>query len=194
MTFSFLSHRFKVSLLVTAVGCLSFSSLSHAELSINPYPLSGGTGFDSEVSHSSRSQASQEVVHFDSYQEPNLVMEPDPVYVQPAEMSYDGIPSSSPVDLVPSVQPAGGEWSTFRGADLHEVLEAWSQAHGIDLIWSVSDGYSVRETVTFNDSYENAVSGLLGQYDDLYVRPVASLHVSPDGHSQTLVVFSYEGS
>lgn len=97
------------------------------------------------------------------------------------------------VDPVSEVFVPQSSWSTFRGSDLREVLETWSQANKVELIWNLAERYSVQETVVIEDRFENAVAALLGQYEDLYVRPVASLHVSPDGQGKALVIFSYEG-
>jgi len=119
--------------------------------------------------------------------EPDIIIEDDPIGIPVARSEATEIPALPPVAVLSS-------WDTFRGADLREVLEAWSHAENVDLIWNLSETYRVPQTVVIRDSYENAVGALLAQYDNLYGRPVGSLHVSSDSASKTLVVFKYEGS
>ena len=165
----------KVSVFFVMFGFLAVPAF--AELSINPYPLSGAVRAPSQPV---AVQEPVETVDFEAYQDPVSVLEPA------------FVPAHPPVDVVADVQ-SSREWSTFRGADLREVLETWSRARNIEVIWNLSGHYRVKETVSIRDSYENAVAALLAQFDGLYVRPVASLHVSPNGQGRTLVIFKYEG-
>ena len=133
----------------------------------------------------------------------SLVVSTNPQRELESEVVWSQAEAFDPVVEAPVFQPQSrpvsevfvpqSSWHTFSGADLREVLETWSQANNIELIWNLAERYSVRETVVIEDRFENAVAALLGQYEDLYVRPVASLHVSPDGQGKTLVIFSYEG-
>lgn len=176
--FSFF-RRFKF-LFAACLGYVSLVAPSYADLSINPYPLSEKSVGVSERMIVAPDQKFSDKAMFEASQEPVSVLQPQsqPVYIPETES--------------PTI--SSNTWSAFRGADLHEVLEMWSRARGVSLIWNITERYTVRDTVTVEDSYEMAVSSLLSQYDHLYVRPVGSLHVSPDGQGQALVVFSYEGS
>ena len=84
--------------------------------------------------------------------------------------------SSAPVLAQSS---GGGRWSAPVGTSLQQVLQNWSKKEGVELVWQSNQGFSVKNPVSANGGYEQALESLLGQYTNEKIRPTAQLNNDP---------------
>ncbi len=73
----------------------------------------------------------------------------------------------------------GGRWSAPVGTSLQQVLQSWSKREGVELVWQSNQGFSVKNSVSANGGYEQALESLLGQYTNEKIRPTAQLNNDP---------------
>lgn len=55
----------------------------------------------------------------------------------------------------------GGRWAAMSGASLQETLNSWSRQAGWTLDWTSESDYRLRTSITFNGSFQDAVTNLL---------------------------------
>ena len=73
---------------------------------------------------------------------------------------------------------------------MQQILKNWSKQEGVEFIWESNQGFSVLSPVNVNGSYEEALQSLLGQYNNLRIRPAVNLNNDPVTGRQTLFVQS----
>jgi hypothetical protein len=79
-------------------------------------------------------------------------------------------------------------WRAMHGAGLQEVLDVWaSQAH-VGLVWKAGRDFPVVKSVSAQGTFEEAVSGLLGQYEAGKERPVGKIYNDPVSGKRVLLV------
>jgi hypothetical protein len=79
-------------------------------------------------------------------------------------------------------------WRALTGASLQQVMKAWAEESGTNLIWMSSNDFAVKYSVNKNADYGQAVADLLGQYTFEPVRPLGQLYQDPQTGQRTLVV------
>lgn len=82
----------------------------------------------------------------------------------------------------------GPVWSAERGATLHTILEGWCAKAGVQLVWDTEFDFPLAASITFNDSFENAVRTLLVGFGGASPQPVGRLHRQGNTGQQVLVV------
>ena len=120
--------------------------------------------------------------------QPSALLQSQPQDVEPAS---GGAPEeiiwSGPRVEVQAAQ-TGPSWTALQGANISQVLGIWSRQADVELIWDTPNAFAVLESLEIGGTYEEAVQGLLDQYKDNQVRPVATLHVEPESGRKTLIV------
>jgi len=81
-------------------------------------------------------------------------------------------------------------WRAIGGTNLHEVLDVWARHENARLIWQAETELSVRESVSMQGSFEEAVQVVLQQYADSSRRPVGRIYVDPALNQKVLLVES----
>ena len=84
-------------------------------------------------------------------------------------------------------------WHALPGTDVRAILEGWSNEAGVRMIWDSHTEYSILSKFTARGDYTDAVQGLLDQYAQSEVRPVATLHVDAQSGEKTLVIRDLDG-
>ncbi len=79
-------------------------------------------------------------------------------------------------------------WRALTGASLQQVMKAWAEESGTNLIWMSSTDFAVKYSVNKNADYGQAVADLLGQYTFEPVRPLGQLYQDPQTGQRTLVI------
>ncbi len=99
------------------------------------------------------------------------------------------------VDIIPAAGTDAGQeaghmprWRALSGANLREVLEMWSEHEGVALVWDAGKEFAVKESVSAQMTFENALLTLLEQYNGEGVRPVGRLHREPETGMRYLVI------
>jgi len=86
---------------------------------------------------------------------------------------------------------ASNDWAGKKGQTLREVLKAWSDKAGVELLWSIDYDYRLSSDAGFNGKYEDAVGGLLERFSSVRPQPYGQLHQSQSG-PRVLEVKSYD--
>lgn len=109
-----------------------------------------------------------------------------------AQMAPSHTPSKTAAGpVVAAKQAAVGpvkRWRALTGASLQQVMKAWAEESGTNLIWMSSNDFAVKYSVNKNADYGQAVADLLGQYTFEHVRPMGQLYQDPQTGQRTLVV------
>ena len=79
-------------------------------------------------------------------------------------------------------------WTAGKGAPLETVLRAWAESEGASLVWDTDENFAVRAPVNQNGDFEEAVTGVLTQFDALKTRPVGQLYKNPVSGEKVLVI------
>ena len=72
---------------------------------------------------------------------------------------------------------ASQNWQAAHGANLKDVLELWAKKENVQLNWLTMHDFTVKETLSVNSSFEQAVQSLLAQYADEKNKPVSHYYV-----------------
>lgn len=82
-----------------------------------------------------------------------------------------------------------GPWEGLEGAQLRDVLEAWSPRAGVKLVWMTPLNFELNKTVTLKTgAFDKAVVDVLSQFKGQRARPVAELNTDPDTGEKTLTI------
>lgn len=103
-----------------------------------------------------------------------------PVAVAPATAS------AQPVALTPAPQV----WRGAEGAPLQDVLMAWGNAAGVDVVWDSNAMFDLRHSARYSGSFEEAVSKVMAQYEGDDIKPTAILNTDPETGKKALVIQS----
>lgn len=85
-------------------------------------------------------------------------------------------------------------WRAMKGNSLREILELWSAQENIDVMWYADRDFSVQKSVSAQGAYEQAVLGLLEQYEKEGERPVGRIYNDAARGKRVLLVESQEGA
>ncbi len=187
--------RFNKKNVVACVAALMVSSAmaeARAELSINPYPL-GMSSAHSETQVRQEIAPAAPVMGDFAPLDITAPQSGGPVYSAPSFPVYNA-PAFNSAPMAVIDVPRTDEWKAFRGSNLQEIIDSWSQSSGVQVIWNTYSDYRVEDTLVLQGTYEAALESLLSQYNKDYIRPVGSLHIDPISGQKTLVVVTYEGS
>lgn len=161
-------HRFKAFVLMSAV--LGFSDAACAQIVIDPFPAEGGITADA----------------------PKSVPLPGPEYFEPVPVQeiYKSAVSTGTMEAPDSQmgEASSAIWGAEEGESLRRVLERWSAAAGVGVVWGCAEAFTVISAMNVVGSYAQAVESLLDQYRHTDSRPVARLHVDPQTDERFLVV------
>ena len=190
------------------VSCFSFVALggAHAELSINPYPLTPSAPAISKPQSLSKtsppvpyveravrmSAPSPEAIPSLLHRAVPQIQQREVVFETPYESHAQSDHSQSVVYADPA--PVSVQWQAFRGAYLPDVVTVWAERAGVEVLWDVYENVKVPDTLSVEGSFEEAIEALLAQYDHEYIRPVGNLHVGTGGLGRTLVIVSHQGA
>jgi|GEM_PF-915242 hypothetical protein len=79
-------------------------------------------------------------------------------------------------------------WQAEKGDSLRNVLQSWSDDAGVRLYWVPSADYKLPDAIRLQGSYTDAVTQILGAYNDAPARPVGRLHPNlPMGPSVLII-------
>lgn len=79
-------------------------------------------------------------------------------------------------------------WSAEQGDSLRNVLQNWSRNAGVELRWTAAADYPLPAPVRLQGSYTDALSQVLGAYDENGPRPLGRLHPNlPSGPSVLII-------
>lgn len=93
------------------------------------------------------------------------------------------------VDAVPpGGKASAGGWSAEAGESAYDVLKEWSDRAGVDLVWNSQFLVNVRNSVSFDGAYEEAVSALLEQYAGLYAGVEGTLYLDDRSGRKVLLI------
>lgn len=82
-------------------------------------------------------------------------------------------------------------WSAEKGESLRNVLQSWSDNAGVQLQWSAPEDYVLTAPVRMQGSYTDALTQVLGAYDENGPRPLGRLHPNLPAGPSVLII---EGS
>lgn len=90
----------------------------------------------------------------------------------------------------PQPVPAKSRWSAMAGENLKEVVANWSIQENVELVWDANDQFKVLNSLATSESYEQAIAGLLNQYNlqQYNSRPVGQLYIDPNTGEKMLIV------
>jgi len=103
-------------------------------------------------------------------------------------------PERPRVSMAPRERAKGlassSRWSVPAGSNLRRVLEVWSRKEGVELFWNANQAFAVKNAVSNNSGYTQALEELMGQYVDDPIRPIANLNTDPDTGRRILIIQS----
>jgi type IV pili sensor histidine kinase/response regulator len=79
-------------------------------------------------------------------------------------------------------------WSAESGQSLRNVLEAWCQKTGIQLVWQAEYDYPLQASYSTTSTFEDAVRNLLLGFQEAQPQPYASLYNNPSVGQAVLVI------
>lgn len=92
------------------------------------------------------------------------------------------------------VNPAVAEkWQAPRGSSLQEVLDSWARRKDITVSWTAKHLFPVKESLSVDGSFEQAVQSLVAQYNGDKMRPVAQVYTDPADKKLVLVISEQGG-
>ncbi len=115
----------------------------------------------------------------------------DPLFFNGAPQASESIEPAAGADEPPAAVASAASQSRFRalgGANLRDVLELWSKETGVKVLWQAEEAFGVKESISLESSYENAVRALLEQYDHEQVRPVGEVYRDQVSGQNVLVI------
>lgn len=121
-----------------------------------------------------------------------VVMNSAPVSLVAPEpnLEQDIMPTTAAPALPTSIQEnKNAKWFASQGASLKEVLLAWAENEGAELVWDMpQNGTSVRRPLSHDGTFEEAIEEILSAYDNADVRPVGQLYKNPQNGKKVLVI------
>lgn len=118
----------------------------------------------------------------------------NPVMDSPAASEQILTSSSAAAPSVPfsrGVEPSTAghsRWFALTGASLRDVLKVWADDANAVLLWQSDRTFAVKETISAEGTFEDAVTAALGQYQNDPLRPLGEIYTMPDTAQKVLVV------
>jgi len=85
---------------------------------------------------------------------------------------------------------SNANWRAAQGDNLRLALQNWSKRAGVELHWDANQSFAVRQTVTRDGTYEDALRSILEQFTNENVRPIAQLNSDPSTGRRILIIQS----
>lgn len=79
-------------------------------------------------------------------------------------------------------------WRAIKGTNLREVLDVWTKNDNVRLLWKTQREFSIADSVSMQGTFEDALLGLLGQYQGDKKRPLGRIYVDPVLNQRVLVI------
>lgn len=79
-------------------------------------------------------------------------------------------------------------WRALRGANLRDTLDIWAAGVGVKLLWNATDNFAVRQSLSFEGTFDQAANTLLEQFDGQMAQPVGRIYREPGSAKLVLVV------
>ena len=100
------------------------------------------------------------------------------------------VPITRSVQQRRSVPVMQGQWTAGVNETLRETLSRWSAQNGTNIYWTIDYDYRLKEAVSLQGSYIDAVQSLLDAFKKVAPRPYGELFPNSSG-GQTLVIRAY---
>jgi hypothetical protein len=99
----------------------------------------------------------------------------------------------SPADIIVNNGDGGQQssemhWRALKGANLRQVLDAWTRNTGVQFIWSADQDFAVQRSLSFQGTFDAAVKALLAEYDGQSSRPKGRIYQQPGTGKPVLVI------
>ena len=79
-------------------------------------------------------------------------------------------------------------WQAQKGDSLHQVLEKWSSAAGVQMFWRAPADFNLPTGIDLHGTFTDAVTEVLNAYNEAQMRPLGKLHPNlPDGPSVLVI-------
>lgn len=85
-------------------------------------------------------------------------------------------------------KPIEPKWTAEQGQSLRTVMEKWSRAEGVELLWNADRDFPAPESVQRDGAYEEAVQSALELFASGAARPVGQLNTDPSTGARTLII------
>jgi len=87
-----------------------------------------------------------------------------------------------------AIPSAERRWRAVKGVNLQEVLDTWVANENAELLWVSNRDFLVQDSFTLSGTFEQAVEGLLSQYNELPKRPVGKIYNDPGMQKKILLI------
>lgn len=84
--------------------------------------------------------------------------------------------------------PELGGWNASAGTDMKTMLKLWSRKAGVSLVWKSPYSFPIRDDLSEQGSFEDAVREMLDQYKGKSPRPLGNIQIAKDTGSKILVI------
>ena len=111
-----------------------------------------------------------------------------PVKPKPAVSSGAAGRGSAPIEAV--IPALHEQWQAPAGANIQTVIDQWAAKAGVIVVWQDYMSLPVKDDLSVDGTFENAVADLLDQYADDSARPVGQLNTDPETGQRTLLIRS----
>jgi len=112
-------------------------------------------------------------------------------YLAPPPGASSPLPVSMPAPYV--MDKTIDAWTGNKGDTLQKVLEAWAHRAHVELSWQAEYDFPLQASVTLNGSFEEAVRGMLGGFQEARPQPVGFLY-NNQAAGQTVLVIQTRGN
>ena len=79
-------------------------------------------------------------------------------------------------------------WRALRGANLRDTLDIWAAGVGVRVLWNATDNFAVRQSLSFEGTFDQAANALLEQFGGQGAQPVGRIYREPGSAALVLVV------
>lgn len=79
-------------------------------------------------------------------------------------------------------------WLGLESANLQDTLKKWCDDSQTELVWLSDQMFELKESVKMQGGFTDAVSGVLQQFSNDTIRPMAQLNNDPDTGKTTLII------
>jgi hypothetical protein len=111
--------------------------------------------------------------------------------IPPPDRNADAAPAAPDKqgDASPNIAE---KWQAPRGSSLQDVLDSWAKRKDITVSWTAQHRFPVKESISVDGSFEQAVQSLVAQYNGEKIKPVAQVYTNP-GDKKLVLVVSEQG-
>jgi hypothetical protein len=109
----------------------------------------------------------------------------------PTPAEINGQQQTSIDSEMPGEQQAAApsaEWDAKAGESLKDILTRWSQKAGVELIWMAAYDYKIKNDITLQDSFPNAVQSIVNSGIDSETPPEVEITAKADTQQPSSVL------